>query len=322
MKNRKINFKIIIFSLIVVAIGVFFIIGAIKDNREDDYDSSSFTYKYNNQEYEQNDDLELILFTGLDTYENNYSDSYRNAKLADCIVLLVLDKEEKTVLPIQINRDSMCNYHILGIGGRITNDAYGQIALSHSYGDGGIESLVNVKNAVSDLLTGINIDYYVSMSMNAVGIVNDKAGGVEVLVEDDFSGIDDTLIQNEICTLHGDHALTFVRSRYGLDDPSNINRLNRQRVYLRALYDKCKTLVNSDADFVTSTLNSVGQYIVANTNIYGLSDMANTLLDYELLDAIQLEGNAKVGQEGFVEFNLDQDKLIELCINTFYKKAN
>ena len=278
-------------------------------------------YTYRGVNYAQNKNLQLILCVGLDSYENTTEDSYRNSELADCIVLLVLDKENKTVLPVQINRDTMTDVHVLGIGGRITNDVKEQIALSHSYGSGDIDSLVNVKDAVSNLLCNIKIDTYISLTMDAVAKINDSAGGVKVLVEDDFSTIDDTLIKGEECVLLGEHALTFVRARQGLDDPSNINRLNRQRVYLRALYETCKEKVNNDSNFVQNSLDSITEYIIANTNIYGLTDIGNLLLDYKLLDAVQLKGEAIKG-DTYIEFYPDEDSLEEFCINTFYRVAN
>ena len=326
-KRNLLRNLIILIILALVAIGGFIGISLIekaqtekieeqikKDTEELEY------YTYNGINYVQDDNKQIILCVGLDSYENAINDSYRNDELADCIVLLVLDKTNKTVLPIQINRDTMTSYHILGIGGRITNDEVGQIALSHSYGSGGIDSLVNTKDAVEELMCDVDIDYYMSLTMDAVTKINDKAGGVKVLVEDDFSSIDPTLIQGEEVTLLGQHALTFVRSRSGLDDPSNINRLNRQRVYLRGLYDTCKAKVDTDQDFVRSCLDSISEYIISNTNVYGLSDIGNTLLDYELLDAIQIQGEAKKG-ETYVEFYPDDTSLKELCINLFYKQA-
>lgn len=201
-------------------------------------------YSYNGQNYVQDDNKQVLLCVGLDSYDNSLVDSYRNDELADCIVLLVLDKTDKTVLPIQINRDTMTSFHVLGIGGRITNDEVGQIALSHSYGTGGIDSLVNVKDAVSKLMCDVDIDFYMSLTMDAVAKINDKAGGVTVMVEDDFSSIDPTIIQGQ----------------------------------------------------------------------------ENTLLDYTLLDAVQLQGEAKKG-ETYVEFYLDETYLKELCINNLYKPA-
>lgn len=323
--NNKFK-KIIIYPLItiLVILMIFLCIELVeykqKQNIENIINNESNAndyYNYNGKQYVENDKLQLILCVGLDSYDNEIKDSYMNDELADCIVLLVLDKDNKTILPIQINRDTMCNFYALGIGGRIANETYGQIALSHSYGTGDIDSLVNVKDAVSKLLGNINIDYYMSLTMNAVGKINDSVGGVKVLVEDDFSSIDETLIQSQEVLLLGDHALTFVRTRNGLDDPSNLNRLNRQRVYLRSLYETCKSKVLNDSNFVFNSLNSVNEYIIANTNIYGLSDIANTLLDYQLLDAVQLKGEAIKG-DMYMEYHLDVAALNEFIVNTFY----
>lgn len=320
------NFVIILVIILLIITG-FVVFGIIerKKQEEDLVQSKIDTdklnqYYYKGNYYVLNEDIQTILCVGLDSYENNISDSYRNNELADCIVLLALDKTNKTVLPIQINRDTMCNYNVLGIGGRITNSAFGQIAFSHSYGSGDIQSLVNVKDAVSDLFCNIRIDNYISITMNAVAKINDTAGGVKVYVEDDFSAVDPSLVQGQEVLLLGDHALNFVRARQGLDDSSNINRLNRQRVYLRSLYDVCSDKVNEDNGFVRNCLESVSEYLIANTNIYGLSDIGNTLLEYDLLDAVQLQGEAKNG-DVYIEFYPNEEVLEEFCINNFYKKV-
>lgn len=318
-RNNSKNFLVL---LLIVLIVFFFFAYAYKNKRDSETNNVSYSqyYEYNGKQYIQNDDLSLILFAGLDSYDNNIVDSYRNNELSDCLVLLVLDRVNETVLPIQINRDTMCSYNILGIGGQITGEAYGQIALAHSYGSGDLDSLINSKDAVSKLLTDIYIDTYISLPMNAISILNDKADGVNVYIQDDFSGIDDTLVQGTTVLLKGSHALTFVRARSGMDDSSNIARMERQRVYLRALFDKCSNLVNNDSSFSQDALIAVGDYLIANTDTYGLSDIMNELLSYELLDAVKLEGTAKKG-DMFIEFYPDEDKLEEFCINTFYTEV-
>ena len=310
-------------ALLFLLIGTIFGLSLIKKHIDDAESENYFEYDYvyNNQNYFEKDNLKLILFVGLDSYDNTIVDSYRNDMLADCDVLLVLDENNKTILPIQINRDTMCDYNILAIGGRIAGIENGQLALSHSYGSGDIASLVNTKDAISNILTGISIDYYASLPMNAVSIVNDLADGVTVFVEDDFSMVDPSIIQGQENTLYGDQSLHFVRARNGVDDNTNLSRMNRQKVYLRALYEKCKELVNKDSNFVLNTMNSISKYIIANTDIYGLSDLANTLLSYELLDAVQLKGEAKVGKEGYMEYHLNNKDVEKFCIDTFYEQA-
>lgn len=316
----KRNIIVLIILTVIVSFFFFFAIKHVHEESELVQESYSQYNVINGTNYKQNDDLTLILFAGLDSQDNNVTDSYRNNELSDCLVLLVLDKTNKTILPIQINRDTMATYDILGIGGKYAGESYGQIALAHSYGSGGMDSLVNTKNAVSELLCDINIDYYFSLPMKSVAVLNDAAGGVEVYIEDDFTGIDDTLIQGQTCLIMGDSALTFVRARSEMDDSSNIARMERQRVYLRALFEKCSEIVKQDSNFSQEALNSVSEYLICNTNTYGLSDIMNTLLGYELLDSVKLEGEARVG-ETYMEFYVDEAKLENFCIETFFREV-
>lgn len=317
MRNNN-KAKIVVVIITVLLIIGFFAASIIKDRKNKEvYSNPDFSYQ--EVDYKRKNNQELVLFVGLDSNERIIEDSYRNNYLADTIILLVIDNDNKEILPIQINRDTMVNYQVLGVGNKLAGEEYGQIALAHSFGDGGISSLVNVKDAVSDLLTGININEYLSITMDAVPLVNDETGGVEVLIEDDFSNIDETLIKGEYVTLHGEQALTYVRSRMGLDDSSNINRMNRQKNYLKALYDKSKTLIKEDNDYVPRTFNSISEYLMSNLDIYGLSDLTNKVLEYKVLDSISLNGEIKVNDDGYVENILDEDETIDFCIDTFYE---
>ena len=319
MRNKKKG--IIVLALLFLLMVAIFGLSLIKEFFDNDDTEGYYEcdYVYNGQNYNEKDNLKLVLFVGLDSYDNTVSDSYRNDMLADCDVLLVLNEDDKTILPIQINRDTMCDYNILGIGGRIGGVEHGQLALSHSYGAGDMASLVNTKDAISNILTNIAIDYYASLPMDAVSVVNDLAGGITVYVEDDFSMVDPSIIQGQNNKLIGNQALRFVRARQGVDDNTNLSRMNRQRVYLRALFEKSKDLASSDSNFVFNTMNSISKYLIANTDVYGLSDLANTLLDYELLDAVQLKGEARVGEEGYMEYILDKKDVEKFCIDTFYE---
>ena len=55
-------------------------------------------------------------------------------------------------------------------------------------------------------------NYYISMNMDAIAILNDAVGGVTVNVTDDFSAVDPSITKGEV-TLKGDQALTFIQTR-------------------------------------------------------------------------------------------------------------
>lgn len=324
MNNRYFKGIFVIVIIALVFVSLFLGVSIFEDNKVeevvDEYDDTYEPYTIiNNKKYLMKDNIDVIMCVGLDTYENETKDDYRNDNFADFITLLILDNNKKTTLPIQINRDTMCNMDIIGVGGKLAGSTYKQIAYAHTYGNGDMSSLVNVKNALAEIFYNVRVNYYLSLTMNAVPIVNDEVGGIEVFVEDDFSSIDNSLKKGEYVTLHGDQALTFVRSRSGLEDSSNINRMNRQRVYLRALYDKCKVKQN-DEKFVYNILSDINNDLLSNTTIADLADLGNTLIEYELLDTINIGGESKKG-ERFMEYYLDQDAIDNICVRYLFNEV-
>ena len=182
---------------------------------------------------EAGDTRELTYYNGgwyarRDKYAETEESNYLNNEQSDFLMLLVINKETGACTPIQLNRDTMTKIQILGVRGDVAGTFTGQLALAHTYGSGERDSCLNTAEAVSNLLYGVGIDHYISITMDGVAILNDLVGGVEVEVMDDFSSIDSTLVQGETVTLMGNHALTYVRTRGGLEDSSNLRRMERQ----------------------------------------------------------------------------------------------
>ena len=195
-------------------------------------------FYYNGEEYAMRDNIETFLVMGLDKYEGeSVGDSYNNDQQADFNMLFVIDNEKHTYSAIHLNRDSMTNINVLGVAGEKIDTFEGQLALAHTYGNGREVSCRNTADAVSELLNGIAIERYISVTMDAVPVITDLVGGVEVEIKDDFSGVDDSLVMGETVTLNGEQSLTFVRSRYGLEDSSNSTRMLRQQEYLSSLFE-------------------------------------------------------------------------------------
>ena len=109
----------------------------------------------------------------------------------------------------------MTEIQILGVNGEPAGTMTGQLALAHTYGSGEEDSCENTVLAVENLLYGVEVDHYVSMTMDGWPSSTTWWGGVTLEVLDDFSGIDGTLVQGETVTLKGQQALTYVRSRDG-----------------------------------------------------------------------------------------------------------
>lgn len=269
-------------------------------------------------EYKLNKNIETVLVMGLDKFSEDVdSSSYDNDQQADFLMLFVLDNQNKTCKAIHINRDTMVEMDVLGVAGQKVGTTTQQIALAHTYGNGQNVSCRNTTKAVSNLLDGIDVTHYLSVTMDAVPVFNDLVGGVTVEVLDDFTGIDDTLVKGEKVTLMGDKALTYVRNRYGLEDSTNSNRMIRQKQYIEELYRITREKTKSDENFVLTAWQELSQYAVSDCYEQDLLQIYEKISGYEYLGTVNIEGKSLVG-ESFMEFYPDEEKLEKLVLEMFY----
>ncbi len=280
-------------------------------------DGREITY-YNGTAYAKREDLETVLLLGVDKFEGETPEGYVNNQQTDFLLLLVMDKENETCTPIQLNRDTMTQIQILGVTGEPAGTFTGQLALAHTYGSGEEDSCENTVLAVENLLYGVGIDHYVSLTMDGVALLNDLVGGVTVEVLDDFSGIDDSLVQGETVTLQGQQALTYVRSRGGLEDSSNLRRMERQRQYLSALQQQLKAAVQQEDGFTLDALLQLNEYMVSDCTVDQLSDLGDSLAAYQVSDILTTPGDAQEGEE-YMEFTVDEAALQQLVMDVFYE---
>lgn len=321
-RTKNLKYAAIIMAAVFLISAVLLFVNIWENHRsifpEHEFEAASSNLEYKGKEYKLKDDLETILVLGLDKFEMTDSDSYNNDKQADFLMLLVVDHENESCTALHINRDTIAQMDVLGVAGDAIGSVEKQIALAHTYGNGKEVSCRNTADAVSRMLMGIEIDRYVSVTMEAVSVYNDFIGGVELTVLDDFSGVDDTLVEGETVTLLGQHALNYVRTRYGLDDSTNARRMIRQRQYLEAVYEKTLDCIEDDEEFVVEAAVKLGDYIVTDYTGTGLQDLAKRIADYEFVEIREIEGR-NVRGENHMEFYPDDDSIEKNVVELFYE---
>ena len=274
--------------------------------------------EYNGRTYRYNTDLTTLLILGIDDREVTESQTNRNTSQADFLLLAIFDPAEKSVKLLQLNRDTMTNIPVLDSFGQLYGLTFQQLALAHTYGSGLEDSCENTAYAVSLLLYDLPVEKYLSFTMDAIPVINDLVGGVTVTIEDNFNGVDDSLVLGSTVTLTGTQAETFVRARRSMpDDPTNIARMRRQRVYLDALTAAIKARSASDPGFVADAYAAVEEYLVTNCSADELLSYASLFDDYTLTDILTPEGETDRGGE-FMEFYVDEAALREQIIDLFY----
>ena len=283
--------------------------------QEQTYSSKTLTRE--DGDYFPRQDITVMMVVGIDQ-DGPVVDSgaYNNPGAADVVMLLIFDEKEETYSVLYLNRDTMLEMPVLGIGGKPAGAMYGQLALSHTYGSGLEDSCENVKRTVSGFLYGIQIDHYVSMNMDAIAILNDAVGGVTVMVVDDFSEVDATIPKGRV-TLKSQQALHFLRTRKGVGDQLNLSRIERQKVYAESFAKAFGEKVQQDDAFAISVYEQISPYIVTDCTVNALTGMMDRYGEYTLKEIVSPEGENVVGEE-YMEYNVDEEKLDALILRLFY----
>ena len=323
-QSNKHNIITMIVVIVLLAVVVYSIVQIIdlfvpSKNTSTDSTSSTKTVTVKGEKYYPRKDITTFLLMGIDQKGPvQPSMSYNNEGEADMLALAVFDETDKTYNLLLLNRDTMTDVQILGIAGKPAGTAYQQLALSHTYGKGLEDSCDNTRDAVSDLLNGITVDYYLSMNMDAIGILTDAVGGVKVTVTDDFSEVDPSISMGET-TLNGQQAVSFVQTRKDVGNQMNISRIERHKEFMNGFLDALKTNVDGSDSFVLKNFDSISDYVVTDSSVNTLNKLFNSYVDYELNEIISPEGENKKG-ETYMEFYPDEKFLDELVLELFYAK--
>lgn len=332
-KSRKLGWStpVAIILLLVIGVGLFGVylwekrqqkLEADLYAEEEPFVSARTTLDYDGTEYTLRGDLDTYLLIGLDKYSETLSnpEHYTNNQQADFLFLVVVDKTNKSYSAIHLNRDAMTEITRLGMSGKKIGSFTGQLALSHTFGSGGKDSCRNTVRAVSGYLCDVPIEHYLSLTMDAIPILNDLVGGVEVYVKDDFSAIDPSLVQGQTIRLKGQQALTFVRTRYYVGDSSNLSRMERQQAYLDGLYKQITLKLNEDNGFGTKFASKLVDFSVSDLTTDELAGLAERLKDYTFTGIESIGGEAVRGEE-YIEFYTDEADLQALVVRVFFTRA-
>jgi LCP family protein required for cell wall assembly len=181
-----------------------------------------------------------ILVVGVDN-DAQQAEAYgdRDATLNDVNILLHVSADHTSATVVSIPRDLItaqpaCTDPTTGE----TTSARTGVSFNTSFARGGLSCVVNTASQ----LTGLEIDYAAQMSFDAVVQMTDAVGGVPVClaepIKDDYSGLDLPAGTN---TISGTTALSFLRSRHGVGDGSDLARISSQQVYMSALLRQLKS---------------------------------------------------------------------------------
>lgn len=254
-------------------------------------------------------------FIGTDKSGNEDAEGEEyHGSMADALMLVVVDKEEKTYGILQLNRDTITEVPMLLQDGSANASAQMQLCTAHWYGKDKAASCDNTVETVSKMLGGLPIDGYYALKMDAMPLLNHEVGGVTVTLEDDMTKLDPAMKKGTTLTLTDRQAELLMQSRYTMEDDRNTQRMRRQQIFLKAFMKKIKKQNAGDINATVKLYDRLRPYATTDIKMNDLTALLKDMQGYTDKGIITIDGTSKIGEKlhdgkKHWEFYMDEDSL-------------
>ncbi len=206
-----------------------------------------------------------IMLIGVDHSVERDTWSGKKAFHSDVMIVLSVNKATGAVNMISLPRDTYAS--VPGVDGIYKLNASidcggGWPTEANNYSMSGFEK---VCESAEWMLGGIPVDYYYAVDMNAVKGLVDAIGGVQGFdVEMDFK-MQGRSYTKGVQDMNGQAVLDYLRVRKGISQAGDLNRINRQKKMLIAIFDKIKQ--NGLLTSIPSLLDAFDGNLYTNTTL-------------------------------------------------------
>ena len=243
-----------IIGILVIAVAgyAFYVYNSVKDTANQMHETVKLDTPHVKPDISQNAKPISILLMGVD---ERTGDTGRS----DTLITMTLNPQKKTMQMVSIPRDTRTE-----IIGRGTTD---KINAAYAYG-GPKMSIETVEN-----FTGVKMDYYIRINMEALTALVDAVGGVTVHNDLDWTDGGVHYAKGDL-NLNGTETLGYVRMRH--QDPNgDFGRNNRQRQVITAVVNKAANI--SSVTHFNQILAALGNNVKTNMTF---DDMMNIQKNY------------------------------------------
>ncbi|MDR4316509.1 cell envelope-related transcriptional attenuator [Niallia circulans] len=251
-KKRKKKLWIIVWSIIgILIIGagsyIYYLFHSVEQAANEMYEplaEDSNSAKKEREEKLSHQKPISILLMGIDQRKGDVGRS-------DTLIVMTLNPKNEKMQMVSIPRDTKTE--IIG-DGRVTK-------INAAYAYGGVKM---AKDTVENF-TGVKMDYYIQVNMEALSDLVDAIGGITV--QNDLDWIDEGYYkkgyhyEKGTLTLNGPQTLGFVRMRH-LDPNGDFGRNERQRKVISAIIDKATGI--STVTHFNDILDALGANVKTN----------------------------------------------------------
>lgn len=277
--------------------------------------------EFEGKTYQRNTYVKAILCMGVDrsgTLEETTTTGMGGQ--ADGVFLIAQDTARNSLNLLMIPRDTMTEITLTDLSGNILGEDVQHLSLAYAYGDGREKSCEYMTAAVSKLLGGLNIDYYLSANVDAISVVNDLVGGVTVTIPTEgMEKSDPAFVYGETVTLHGKQAERFVRYRDITRDHSALYRMDQQQEYITQFFNQVREVSKTNSSIVEQMFESIESNMVTNMQKDQYLKMAMDGLMSDTPRVYTLPGQG-VTTGKYDEFYPDEEGLEKVVLDLFYRE--
>ncbi len=322
MANTTNKYKLFIAVIIAVlccaVVGIVIVStnGDVESETIDDDVNSYQLITIHNQNYQFNSDLELVLFLGIDTVQNN------EVGQSDTIQLLLMDQAQKNMKILSLSRDIMTDIRVFNASGEELGWKQQHLGLAYSYGQTSEQGCQLTIDAISKMLGDIPIINYAAMNMNSIKDLQNIVGTLSIDLTEDYSAFNSQWKKGKTIQLKPEDAEKFLRTRDTQMDYSNTLRMEKHKVYIEAYLEQLKRMLKDDFQQVIQRLYHFYENTVTNITLEEISDYAEMVMNYQIdyeQSFYTIEGKEQVGKY-HDEVIIDQNQLQDLKLKLFYKK--
>ncbi len=277
--------------------------------------------EFRGETYRYNDAYRHILLLGIDDPNPIIvrETGFGLGDQSDFVLLASINERTGELSLLSVNRDTMTTIKILSYDHQtIVGRRKMQLTLAHAYGDGADLSARLMADAVSTIFGGMPLNAYVSINYGAVPLLNDAVGGVTVTLDQKMTIGGKEYDKGRRLTLKGDMATDYVRARMRVGSGTNLERMNRQKLYISAYLDQAQRKLRKNSSFINTLLDTVGDYMVSSLGTKEMVYLANLALSTEWGEDIYTVPGELILAEKYYEYYVNDPLFSAMLVDRYY----
>lgn len=223
-----------------------------------------------------------FLLVGNDSGNGNPAYGVRQGTLNDVTVLVHLSADHSNATIVTFPRDMFVPIPSCTRADGRVNSAMSSQKINNAYSYGGVSCVAATVTA----LTGVPIDYAADLEFDGAVAISDAIGGVEVClstpIKDKMTNPPLDLPAGNV-PLSGNTAVSFLRTRYGVGDGSDLGRISNQQLFFAALVRQTRQQL-SDLPTVYRLATAAASHMSLSTNLQNPATLASIGLAFKEID--------------------------------------